>query len=397
MVRKFLAFLLAVVPLSSSVRGEFMLNALTGFGGSDGWLSPAESVSDGLATSTGALGTTNLQRGLAYYGPRNELYVMDRNNGNFVRVLDGSSGAVLRTLDTTGILTTGATFNSNMLGVGGDGAIYLANLATNAPQPFRMYRWADSTAGVAPAIAFNANIAGIATAGGRTGDAFAVFGSGASTRIVASGNASGLTTFDTTDGTNFTQTGANIVTGIPTSATRLAVEFINADTAIGKSTGTPFYSVALPAEGSASSAQPAGTTFNNTALLGGLQSGNENLLGYYGPNSLLATIETNLASPLAINTVRIYGASNLNSLSLFSTANLVNPIDAILNSNAVGDLTFGVSPTGDLRLYAMNTNNGIQAFSITAVPEPSSIALATLGVVGIVVRRRQLANRKQVS
>jgi hypothetical protein len=41
-------------------------------------------------------------------------------------------------------------------------------------------------------------------------------------------------------------------------------------------------------------------------------------------------------------------------------------------------------------IYAMATNNGIQAFQLTGVPEPGSLAMIVLGSVGLMttVRRR---------
>ena len=124
---------------------------------------------------------------------------------------------------------------------------------------------------------------------------------------------------------------------------------------------------------------------------------NERPLAFYAPQSPLDLVQTRLLATVQTNSnlVRLYNANDLNSLTLTSSLNLTSAF--VGNTNGTGDLTFGTLPDGSLRLYALNTNNGIQAFNVTAVPEPSSIALATLGVVGIVARRRQLANRKQVS
>jgi len=372
MTRKILAFLLAVIPLNFSlVKADFILSPLMDFSGG-GWLSPAE---------TTQLQGANVQRGISYNGASNELFVVDRNGDNFVRVFNGTTGASNGNLDLTGLITgaPGGTFPINMIDVGDDGVIYAANLTTAAATNLHVYRWANSAA--VPTLAFSAT-----TGYSRTGDSFAVTGSGVNTRIIASGGGStGVALFDTVDGITFTQTPANIAANIPTGGLRLALDFIDSNTAIGKQTGNVFYTASLNAEGNPAST--IGTAFNPSTLL----NPNENLLAFTLTSSipLLATLETNS------NLVRLYNASDLSNLVLLGSSNLTTAF--VANGNAVGDLTFGTLPDGSLRLYALNTNNGIQAFEIQAIPEPSSIALATLGVVGIIARRRQLANRKQVS
>lgn len=362
------------MPLSASAtRAEFILTPLTSFSDT-GWLSPSD---------TTQLAGSNVQRGVAYNGAADQVYVVDRNGGNFARIFQGSSGASVGNLDLTGLITgtPGGTFPLNMIDVADDGAIYAANLS-NATSNFHIYRWANPTA--VPTLAYSA-VNGFP----RTGDSFAVTGSGADTRIIASGSTtSGISVFDTVDGISFTQTAANPFSGTPTppaGALRLGLDFVDSSTAIGKQTGNTFYTAALNAEGVTPISTPL-TTFSPSSLL----NTNENVPAFTTTGSipLLATMETNSSL------VRLYNATNLNSLVLLSSQNLVTPF--VANTNATGDLAFGMGPDG-LRLYALNTNNGIQAFNVSAVPEPSSIALVTLGAVGIVARRRQLACRKQVS
>jgi len=344
---------LIVLGCMQSAKANFTLETLTSFGGGDGWLAPEE--------TSGFLGTGSLQRGLAYNQTNNELYLVDRNGGNFVRVLDGSTGALLRTLDTTGV--TGGTFLSNMIGVSGDGAIYMGNLSTSAAANFKLYRWADSSAGVAPSVAFDAptNLA-------RTGDTFAVIGSGASTRIVASGSGhAGVALLTTTNGTTFNLASSNTIAGVPSGAFRLGMDFIDPNTVVGKQTGTAIYTGDLTTSN--------GTT--STAISAG-----EAPLAYEASNRLLATVDINS------NLVRLYDATDFSNLNLLSSLNTTT--STIANGNGTGDLAFGLF-NGEMRLYAMNTNNGIQAFRVTAIPEPSStLLLAVGGALGLgVVRRRR--------
>lgn len=401
MKKKIFAFLLAVMPLSSAVQAEFMLNTLTSFGGGDGWLAPAEVIGAGPSVLTAD--ANRLQRGMSYFGPRNEVYVVDRNGGAFVRVLNGDTGETLRTLSNnippTPSIISGGIFAVNMIATGSDGAIYVANLATQvgSSSNLRIYRWADSTAGTTPTLAFNSLLTGSnwTNANARAGDSFAVFGGGSTARLAVSGSGStGVGLLDTTDGgVTFTQT-ASALTGAASGGLRLGLDFVSADAVIGKQPGAGNNFAVAPLGTTATASSFAATNISEAAL------------AFDPTNSLLATIETGTSR------IRLYTGSNPSAVAgatlgtlqfanttLGGTSGFYNNTSGTLfaNTDGTGDLAFGTDPNGVLRLYAMNTNQGIQAFTVTAVPEPSSIALVTLGVVGVVARRRQLAGRKQVS
>jgi hypothetical protein len=261
---------------------------------------------------------------------------------------------------------SGGTFAINMVAVGADGAVYAGNLSTATTSPFKVYRWTDGNAGgPAPTLAVD-----LQTALTRTGDAFAVIGSGADTRIAASGSGHNrIAIFDTTDGTTFTLTSDAAITGLPTGGARLGMAWVDSDTIIGKQTGQAIHTVDLP------------NTLTNSIV----NAAGEAPLAFYAPLNLLATIDINS------NAVRLYDASNKADIAggFQDIANLTTSFNT--NSNATGDLAFGMH-NGVLRLYAMNTNNGIQAFEV--IPEPSTVA-AILGfsVLGLalVVRRRRRA------
>jgi hypothetical protein len=96
---------------------------------------------------------------------------------------------------------------------------------------------------------------------------------------------------------------------------------------------------------------------------------------------LLATIDT------GNNAVRLYNATNLASPTLLSTLNLTTGTNS--NTNGTAQVVFG-SLSGQPVLYALNSNNGIQAFQI--VPEPSTTLAAgvcTVGLAGLMLRGRR--------
>ncbi len=325
------------------------LSALSTFGGGDGWLSPAE--------APGSLGGANLQRGMTYNSSNNHVYVADRNGGTFVRILDGDTGALLGSLNTTGI--TGGTFPINQIDVAADGAIYVSNLSTSATANFKVYRWANE--GAIPTVAFDAP-SGLP----RTGDTFAVRGSGAGTQLIASGSGSvGFKLLSTSDGLTFSNAGT-FGTSAPAGAFRLGLDFMSSSRAIGLQTG-----------GIIRDADFSGGAANSNSV----NSIGEAPLAFDQVTKLLATVDINS------NGVRLYSGSDLSVLTSSGFMQLANNTSAFVsNGNGTGDLKFGKGPSGDLRLYALNTNNGIQAFQVM-IPEPTSLALLGLSFASLLIKR----------
>src|SRR5690349_2238065 len=141
--------------------GQFSISPLTGFG-SGGWLAP-----NGYNGSAYPYLTVNdTERGLAY--GNNHLYLVSRNGGDFVRVLDPQTGADLGALNLGSGIISGGTFDINMVAVAGDGAIYVGNLATG-PAAFTVYRWANDLPTTSPTVAYN----GVPLTGARIGDSLA--------------------------------------------------------------------------------------------------------------------------------------------------------------------------------------------------------------------------------
>ena len=81
--------------------------------------------------------TGNTERGVAHgkvmtgsKSLEDRVFVVSRNGGLFVKVLDGLTGADLGELNTTGV--TGGLFALNDVEVSADGKVFACNLSTNA-------------------------------------------------------------------------------------------------------------------------------------------------------------------------------------------------------------------------------------------------------------------------
>ena len=346
---------------SSQALDSFSLSPLTGFGGADGWLAPGE----GGYTY---LGTGNNERGLAY--GNGHVYLVSRNGGNNIRILNPSTGADLGALNIAGI--SGGTFLVNMVGVGGDGAIYVANLTTQSTtSPYKVYSWA--TEGSAPVVAYSGN-AGLA--GSRVGDSFAVTGSGASTLLAAGYGSSpvvtGINGYAIVSPSASTGTAIGF-TGTPPNAGdfRLGLTFADSSHVIGTA-GSSLYR-------NTSFSGSSGTLLGSPAIPDPAGATADRLLGYtvLGGHPLLAV------QSIGDSHVSVYDMTNPNSpLWLASGNNTSGSLTA--NGNGTGEIAWGdIIDNGDgsfsERLYCMSSNQGIQAFIVT-VPEPGMGSLAALGL-----------------
>lgn len=248
-----------------------------------------------------------------------------------------------------------------------------ANLTTAdaSGSPYKVYSWA--TEGSAPTVAYNSG--GTLLAGARVGDDFAAIGSGSSTRLVAGFNnapsVAGNNGYAIVNPSASTGTAVGFSPPPPNAGDfRLGLTFTDSSHVLGSqgsslyryssfsgSTGTLLASPAIP--------DPAGATADR-------------LLAY----TVLAGKALLAVQSIGDSHVSIYDATDpANPIYLASGDNTVSPV---VNGNGTGELAWGaVTVNGDGSaseiLYAMSSNQGIQAFTIF-VPEPSSLALFALGL-----------------
>jgi hypothetical protein len=341
-----------LVVLLAVPAGAVSLVPLATFGGGDGWLAPGEN-------GYGFLGTGNLERGLAY--GNGHLYLVSRNGGSNVRILDPAtgvdgSGNDLGSLNITGI--SGGTFAVDMVAVGGDGVIYVGNLQVSTNPGggafYKVYSWANESSTPTVAYSGDSGITGV-----RVGDDLALVGSGSSTRLAAgySGN-SGYSIIDPTAGT---ATAISFSGSPPASSDfRLGITFTDSNHVLGGPGSVYRYS---------SFSGASGTLLASPTLTHPGGSTAERLMAYtvLGSHSYLAMQSTGDSH------VSIYDATDLtNPIYLIDGDNVVQT-GLSSNGNATGEVAWGASTlNGDGSysqiLYAMSTNQGIQAFTFTTTP-----------------------------
>ena len=355
------------------------LTALTTFG-SNGWLAPG---------SNPYVTTGNFERGMGWNPVTKNIVLPSRNGGNFVAIINGTTGTVVKTMDTTGV--SGGTLAMMGAGVSSDGAIYVPNLqsGSSALSPFKIYGWTSESDTAPPTVVFSQVNPATTTGGWRFGDAFDVYGSGTAATFASAGTTTGTSgglanngnfMIGQLDGSN-----ANtIYRAIPNTLTasndyRLSVAFVDADTIIGNQGASAKITDFV-----------AATTLSNTGAIvtGSIAMGAaDRPLDYTVINgqALLAVVNTNSSL------ISIYDITNPAAATLLTTGSTVS--GALTgNANATGGLQWGemLSPTSQV-LYAMSTNQGIQAMVFQAVPEPSTYAVmaGAFAVIGVVASRKR--------
>jgi len=335
----------------------------------DGWLAPAEG---GYAF----LGTGNNERGLAY--GNGHVYLVSRSGGSFIRRLDPATGADLGSpLSTTGV--SGGTFAVNTAAVGSDGSIYVNNLTTasdTSTNAFKVYRWA--TEGATPTTAYSSD-GGLP--GARVGDSLATNGSVLVAGYGSAPSVAGNNGYAIIDPTTATATKVGF-TGTPPNGGdfRLGITFTDSSHVLGTqgsslyryssfsgSSGTLISSPAIPdPSGATADRLMAYTTINGIPLLAVQSIGDSHVTVY------------DVTDPSA----PIYLASGNNTSGALTT-----------NGNGTGQVAWGDAVnngngTFTRTLYAMSTNQGIQAFKVTLVPEPATMSFLLIGALALATIRR---------
>ena len=337
-------------------------------------LQPLWSLAPGLRPYLPGSPGDNGQRGMAYNPVTGHVLLVNRTGGISINILDGTTGADLGSLALGSGLIAGGTFAANMIGVGGDGAIYVGNLSLNsATTSFRLYRWSNEQA--QPTLAFDGTPAPGRSDGAnnalRFGDTLDVRGAGAGTQVLlGSRGAAFVSILTTADGVSFS---ANLVqtdaAGVAANngPFGLGLAFGTGDSFWGKSSGgTPLREIAFDLVSS------SGVTLR--AIGAPTVSDNLRNLAYDAvnlPGGLLAAIDN------VNHTVSLFDVSG--------TTPVLLDVELFPGSNANVNGT-GAADFGGGKLFALDTNNGLVAYDI--IPEPGTIGLLGAGLLLLARRRR---------
>lgn len=290
------------------------------------------------------LTTGDTERGLAFNKNTGRVLMVSRSSGFNIHVLDGETGANLWALQVPADVIIGGTFRLNMVAVADDGAVYACNLDTGGTA-FAIYRWENDTTNSVPTVAWS----GAPVSARRWGDTLAARGSGADTQLLAASNVTAsesnnvAAVFTTTDGVTF-QAAAITTENVNDDALRLGIAFGSGNTFWGKATTHPLRHVQFDL---ATGAGAVLRTITNTPSLSAP-------LGVLGESNLVALLA--FENP---ENVRLYDTTGEGSELALLDQELLPTDNA--NINGTGNIAFGTN-----RVYVLDSNNGIQAYSLNA-------------------------------
>jgi hypothetical protein len=352
------------------------LQPLAGFGtNGNGSILPGERpyLTDG-STNNGSV--HELQRSMAYNATTGHLLLLSRTNldtgdSYYIAIIDATTGADVGNLGL-GIPGIGADtgFNFNTIGVADDGAIYVCDLSskTTTTGVFNLYRWASESGSMVQIFGSDPSGGDPNAGNNRWGDTLTVTGSGTGTKVLISSRGTLAAILTPTDPT----------LTAPWAATKLQTDVSSGDIGYGLAfgSGNTFWDKA--AGGSAlyllSYNTGAGTAttlhkYSTTNFPGGTGP-----LGVQTTSNLLAGLE--MPSGTAAN-VRLYDISNpanppvLLDRKAWATNESGNGISA-------GSVIFGNG-----NVYALNSDNGVMAFSIVSGPAPALAPMITLNPANV--------------
>ncbi len=351
-------------PLSNAAT----LSALSTFGSGTGVLAPA---------SYSGSATGNSERMIAYNPATGNLALVSRNVANRVDILNGATGAFLKTMTAPAGGYASATLNISGVAVSTDGQIFTANLAdgssaTAGPRNLTVYAWPSESDVAAPNSAVYTLPTGL-----RLGDSMDATGSGSSALISMGYNDTAAATATAGDD-GFAVIPANLgpmltldpTAGSAASAFRLNSSFVDSSTVLANNNGV--FRLAT---------FTGGTVDSVTTLTGISAAERHGDIINVGGTQYLATLSSGTTDR---NLVKVYSLSG-STATLLSSLNLIETGAA--NANATGDIEWGAVNGDSINLYALTTNNGLQGMRFE-IPEPNSAVLSLVAGMAICLRRR---------
>lgn len=375
-----LALVVAAGLASSATAGT--LTPLASFG-ANGWRAPrAILVGDAAGSNNGTnynylgdgtLGSSaNLERSFAYNPATGNLVLVSRSPaGNGIRILNGTTGADQGPLALGSGVISGGTFTTNCVAVGPSGSIYVSNLAAGvATSAFKVYNWTGEAA-AAPTTFFSSTNPGGTVGNFRLGDSLAI-----------------------------SKDGSTLAAGYQNNSTSVGVGYLTINTTTAVATARSTFTPAV------NNSFRIGLTFGASAtdVLGKQTSDSLRITEYLTNTSAIASLTSAGEGPIAHVTiagvpylaaldvnnslVRVYDISTPTAPNLVASGTTTSGT-LVGNGNASGSVQWGAIDDANqtATLYAMSSNQGIQAFTFV-VPAPASGGLLVLAGIAAARRRR---------
>lgn len=302
------------------------------------------------------VGTGNLCRGMAYgkMGANERVFVVSREGGNLVHVLNAATGADLGTLPMGTGIVTGSYFVINDAGMTSDGVLLVGSMAL-AGGEFKVYRWDSETTDPTVAISYPAAL-------GRMGDKITVTGSttDGSARVYAA-------TASAVDGKtkiyyfDMEADGANPgkYKFVQSPKTMASVVTNTSNPGIGLKPNNDFYFkggggqiTSYSALGVELSVSPPTivSTGGNTPRYIGKDASNNDYICYF----------RNGAGQEKVNILKLPNGD----LTTASKVDSTSALGVNANGNGTGGLVVNVLQNNDVELYVLSTNNGIGKYTV---------------------------------
>ncbi len=379
---KLLVMLTLLATLGTARSQVLQLQPLTSFGSNGtGSILPFERT---YITS----GNNRYQRGMAYNPTTGHLLIVSRalidtnaattNIAPYIAIIDAATGADEGTLDLSSLsIGADAGFDLNMIAVADDGSIYAGDMSSKTTSTgfFNLYRWADESS--PQTIVYFGDPSNSGSDGdqvnNRWGDTLVVSGSGIGTKILicSRGNQAALLTPTDPSLTSFSavtlqtdvpagDVGYGLTFGLGTSNTFWAKAASGA--------GNPLYLLSYdPIAGTATTLHKYATT-NFPGWTG--------VISIQSSNNLMGTLEM---PPTGPTNIRLYDVSNPANAPV-----LLDRKAWITNESNNGIFSGSVVFVGT-NVYALNSDNGISAYTVVSGPAPQLAPSVTLNPSSVTV------------
>jgi hypothetical protein len=314
-------------------------------------------------------GNNRYQRGMAYNPATGHLLIashalIDTNSATtnvapYIAIIDAASGADLGSLDLSS-LSIGADsgFDINMIAVADDGSIYASDMSskTTSTGDYNLYRWADESSPQTIVYFGDPSNSGDGNAiNNRWGDTLAVMGSGINTKVLISSRGTEVALLTPNDPSFASFSATTLHTDVPAGELGYGLSF-------GLGASNTFWAKAAPGSLYLLSYDPVAATATT------LQKYSTSVfptwtgvLSIQSSNNLLATLEMPPTGPANI---RLYDISNPANPPV-----LLDRKAWITNESNNGIFAGSIAFAGT-NVYALNSDNGIMAFSIVSGPAP---------------------------